>query len=80
MLLLLLWIVAAECGFLGGGEAAKLLSGCLTDETRAIFLMHLSKETNTPEFARIAALDAVADREIFLETTMHLYPSREFRI
>lgn len=70
--------IASKIGHLSNEQGAKLLSKTITDETRAIYLMHLSKETNTKEYAKIAAYNALKEREFFVEITNHLEPSRPF--
>ncbi|MCX7829483.1 MAG: MBL fold metallo-hydrolase, partial [Acidobacteria bacterium] len=70
--------IAGRTGHLSNEQGAKLLSKTLSDETKAVFLMHLSKETNRKEFAELAAITILKDRKIFYEVTRHLEPSTPF--
>lgn len=68
--------IAGKLGHLSNLQGAKLLSQALSGETRAVFLMHLSKENNTPEYASFAALEIIGERKIFFEVAKALKPSR----
>jgi phosphoribosyl 1,2-cyclic phosphodiesterase len=70
--------IASRIGHLSNDQGAKLLSKTISDETKAVYLMHLSKETNTKEYAEIAAYSVLQEREIFFEITNHLEPSKPF--
>ena len=70
--------IAGKLGHLSNEQGKKLLSKCVSPETQAIYLMHLSKETNTKEFALLSAFEMIFDRKIFVEATNHIFPSKPF--
>lgn len=70
--------IASKIGHLSNEQGAKLLSKSISDDTKAIYLMHLSKETNTKEYAEIAAYNALKERDVFFEITNHLEPTKPF--
>lgn len=70
--------IASRLGHLSNTQASKLLSKCVTNETIALYLLHLSKEANTKEFALISAYESLDNKGIFVEATNHLLPSKPF--
>ncbi|NMB99418.1 MAG: MBL fold metallo-hydrolase [Thermoanaerobaculaceae bacterium] len=70
--------IASRIGHLSNDQGAKLLSKTISEETKAVYLMHLSKETNKKEYVEIAAYSALKEKDIFFEITNHLEPSRPF--
>jgi phosphoribosyl 1,2-cyclic phosphodiesterase len=70
--------IAGRLGHLSNAQGAKLLSEVLTKEAEALFLMHLSEENNRPEYARLAAMDLLEGRKVFLEVAKPLALSRRW--
>lgn len=68
--------IAGKLGHLSNGQGAKLLSKAVTGETAGLFLMHLSKENNTPGHAKLAASGCVSDKVVFFEVADQYCPTR----
>lgn len=62
--------IRGELGHLSNEQGAQLLSRAAGPETRAVYLMHLSRSNNEPLLARAAALGALGHRPVRLEVAL----------
>jgi len=62
-------------GHLSNEQGAELLSGVTCNQTRAVYLMHLSRNNNLPVLARMAALKALRGLKVRLEVASFNEPS-----
>ncbi len=67
--------VRGALGHLSNEQAAGLLAETSNGSTRALYLMHLSRENNLPALAHLAAQEALAGRRVRVEVTRHLQPA-----
>ena len=63
--------VRGSLGHLSNEQAAGLLANTVNGETRALYLMHLSRENNLPELALLAAREALGAKRVRLEVARH---------
>lgn len=68
--------IAGRLGHLSNSQGANLLTKTMTGETSAVFLMHLSRENNTPRHAKLAASECVSDKVAFFEVADQHCPTR----
>ena len=67
--------VKGRLGHLSNEQASRLVSETVDAETRALFLMLLSRENNLPELALLFAREALADRRTRLEIARAYEPT-----
>jgi phosphoribosyl 1,2-cyclic phosphodiesterase len=67
--------VRGSLGHLSNEQAAQLLAEAVNGETRAIYLMHLSKENNLPQLALLAAREALGGKAVPMEVAKHMAPA-----
>jgi phosphoribosyl 1,2-cyclic phosphodiesterase len=67
--------IRGELGHLSNEQGAGLLSGAVCNETKAVYLMHLSRNNNLPALARMAALEVLDGFNLRLEVASHGEPS-----
>ncbi len=62
--------IRSDVGHLSNEQGARLLAGAAGGETRAVFLMHLSRHNNLPALALMAAREALSERGPRLEVAL----------
>jgi phosphoribosyl 1,2-cyclic phosphodiesterase len=67
--------VRGSLGHLSNEQGARLLAEAVNGETRAIYLMHLSKENNLPQLALLAAREALGGKVVPLKVASPLVSS-----
>jgi len=59
--------IRGSLGHLSNAQGAQILTRVLDGETRAVYLMHLSRANNSEPLARMAAVEALGGRAVRLE-------------
>lgn len=67
--------VRGSFGHLSNEQAARLLEDTVNGETRALYLMHISRENNLPELALLAAREVLGGKTVTLEVAHHQQPA-----
>ncbi len=67
--------IRGELGHLSNEQGAGLIAGAVCGETKAVYLMHLSRNNNLPALARMAALGVTDGLNLRLEVASHSEPS-----
>ena len=67
--------IRGDLGHLSNEQGAGLVAGAVCGETRAVYLMHLSRNNNLPALARLAASGVTERWNLRLEVASHSEPS-----